>query len=380
MKVCYVTHMPNLTGASQSLLDLLRALEGSEVEPVVLLGRRGPLEDELEKRGVPFQVIRYANEIKRDRSRAHSLVKEALNVPAKRKVKAFFKAEGIDLVHNNSMLVGIGMECAKELNIPYIAHIREYVQEDLELELEHPEAQSRLVQQADGAIAVSEAVAKAGEKKYGAPKSGIRPIYDGIDIGRYLMAAEERQAPLSGPTIELLLAGRIAAGKGQLEAAKAVALLNEAEPGRYHLTIAGPVGTPSYAEELEAFVATLPDGQVDILPFIDDLRAQRAQTDIALLCSVSEAMGRVTIESMLAGCLVVGANGGATPELLADGRGVLYEPGNVEALAEAIRKTAAHSPSEVRAVVERGQQYSAETFAPEHYAEQILELYHEVLS
>ena len=60
MKVCYVTHMPNLTGASQSLLDLLRALEGSEVEPVVLLGRRGPLEDELEKRGVPFQVIRYA--------------------------------------------------------------------------------------------------------------------------------------------------------------------------------------------------------------------------------------------------------------------------------------------------------------------------------
>ena len=380
MKVCYVTHMPNLTGASQSLLDLLRCLEGTEVEPVVLLGRHGPLEEVLKERGIPYQVIRYANEIRREESNpARSVAKNALNLQAKRNVKAFFEAQDFDLVHNNSMLVGIGMECAKELHIPYIAHVREYVQEDLGLELEHPKAQSRRLQHADAAIAVSRAVAEAAKVKYGESKRGILPVYDGIEPERYLIRPEDRKRPLSGDTVELLLAGRIAPGKGQLDAAKAVALLNESGERQYHLTIAGPVGTPSYDEELHAFADRLPEGQVTILPFIDDLTAQRAQTDIALLCSVSEAMGRVTIESMLAGCLVVGADGGATPELLEKGRGMLYEPGNIESLADAIRSLSELSEAEVRAIVKRGQAFAKETFDLPQYADRILQIYREVL-
>lgn len=380
MKVCYVTHLPNLTGASQSLLDLLHALEGTEVEPVVLLGRHGPLEQELKERGVPFQVIRYANELKKDESRLHTLRKDALNVLAKRKVKAFLKAEGVELVHNNSMFVGIGMACANALGIPYIAHIRDYVEEDHGLQLEHQEAQSRLVQSAGAAIAVSKALAKAAEEKYGAPEGGITAIYDGVDVDRYYIAPEARKTPLSGKTTELLLAGRISPGKGQLEAAKAVAELNKEPNAHCHLTIVGSVGVPSYMEELESFVSGLPEGQVSILPFVEDLNALRAETDIALVCSSSEAMGRVTIESLLAGCLVVGADGGATPELLADDRGVLYEPGSVEALAEAIRRVSSMDPAEVRAVVERGQAFSKKEFGLEQYAEKVLQLYRELVS
>lgn len=380
MKVCYVTHLPNLTGASQSLLDLLRALEGTEVEPVVLLGRRGPLEQELKERGVPFQVIRYANELKKDESRLHTLRKDALNVLAKRKVKAFLKAGGVELVHNNSMFVGIGMACANALGIPYIAHIRDYVEEDHGLQLDHKEAQSRLVKSAGAAIAVSKALAKAAEEKYGAPEGGITAIYDGVDVDRYYIAPEARKTPLSGETTELLLAGRISPGKGQLEAAKAVAELNKEPNAHYHLTIVGSVGVPSYMEELESFVSGLPEGQVSILPFVEDLNALRAETDIALVCSSSEAMGRVTIESLLAGCLVVGADGGATPELLADGRGVLYEPGSVEALADAIRRVSSMDPAEVRAVVERGQAFSKKEFGLEQYAEKVLQLYRELVS
>ena len=380
MKVCYVTHLPNLTGASQSLLDLLRALEGTEVEPVVLLGRHGPLEQELEARGVPFQVIRYANELKKDNSKLHTLRKDALNAHAKGNVKAFLQSQGVELVHNNSMFVGIGMECAKELRIPYIAHIRDYVEEDHGLKLEHPAAQSKLVRSASAAIAVSKTLASAAEKKYGAPAGGIVPLYDGVDVDRYDIAPDARKAPLSGDTIEVLLAGRISPGKGQLDAAKAVAKVNEGSPRPFHLTIVGSVGVPSYMEELEAFVSTLPEGQVSILPFVDDLKALRAQTDIALVCSSSEAMGRVTIESLLAGCLVIGANGGATPELLAEGRGFLYEPGNIEALAGALRQVSQWDPAKVRAVVEQGQAFSKKEFGLEQYAEKVLQLYRELVS
>ena len=379
MKVCYVTHLPNLTGASQSLLDLLRALEGTEVEPVVLLNRHGPLEDELKARGVAYQVIRFASELRKEDSRLRTLRKDALNVHAKPQVKAFLQAQGIQLVHNNSMFSGLGMECAKELHIPYIAHIRDYVEEDHGLRLEHPKAQAERVQNANAAIAVSKTLAGVAEKKYGSPKTGILPLYDGVDVERYYIDPSKRKQPLSGSAVELLLAGRIAPGKGQLDAAKAVVKLNEKEP-KYHLTIVGSVGNETYAKELNAYVSDLPDGQVTIQSFADDLKLLRSQTDIALVCSSHEAMGRVTIESLLSGCLVVGANGGATPELLAGGRGLLYEPGDINCLAKAIEETANLSPAQVEETVSSGQTFAREEFALEKYAATILKLYHEVLS
>ncbi len=46
MKVCYVTHKPNLTGANRSLLDLLDGLDRDRYEPVVLVNRRGEVPTE----------------------------------------------------------------------------------------------------------------------------------------------------------------------------------------------------------------------------------------------------------------------------------------------------------------------------------------------
>lgn len=380
MKVCYVTHLPNLTGASQSLLDLLRAVEGTSVEPVVLLGRHGPLEEELKARGIPYKVIRYANELKKHSNVLHTARKDALNVLARRKIKTFFETEGIELVHNNSMFVGIGMECARDMGIPYIAHIRDYVEEDHGLKLEHPGAQSKRVRNASAAVAVSRALAKAAKEKYGEPATGIQAIYDAVDVDRYLIRLSERDLPLSHETVEVLLAGRIAPGKGQLDAAKAIAQLNRETGRHYHLTLVGSVGVDSYYKELASFVETLPEGEVTILPFADDLRSLRKQTDIALVCSVSEAMGRVTIESMLAGCLVVGANGGATPELLQQGRGELYEPGDIDDLCRAIRSVSEFTSSQIDSRVNSAQLFARRNFALKQYSEEILRLYREVLS
>ena len=369
MKVCYVTHLPNLTGANQSLLDLLRALEGSEVEPVVLLGRHGPLEDELKARGIRYRVIRFANELKKDDSRLHTLRKDLLNLWAKRNVKDFLTAEGVDLVHNNSMFVGIGMQASEELGIPYIAHIRDYVEEDHGLKLEHPKAQAVRVQNADAAIAVSRSLATVAASKYGTPKTGILPLYDGIDVDRFYLAPEERKTPCSGETVELLLAGRIQPGKGQLDAVNAVSLLEKEFPGKYRLTLVGTVGDEAYEKQLREAAEGAP---VTILPFVEDLKELRKNTDIALVCSTHEAMGRVTIESLLAGLPVIGANGGATPELLDEERGALYEAGNAEDLARAI------AAIDTKAVAS-AQTYAKERFGLKDYAAQVLNLYQEVV-
>lgn len=59
--------------------------------------------------------------------------------------------------------------------------------------------------------------------------------------------------------------------------------------------------------------------------------------DINLVCSRSEGLGRITIESMLAGCLTISAAAGATCEIIKDkDNGLLYQCGNFKVLANKI--------------------------------------------
>ncbi|MFT8592315.1 MAG: glycosyltransferase [Bifidobacterium sp.] len=60
--------------------------------------------------------------------------------------------------------------------------------------------------------------------------------------------------------------------------------------------------------------------------------------DIALVCSKCEAFGRVTIEAASAGCIVIGADTGATPEILSKIGGIKYILGSCEDLGEKIRE------------------------------------------
>ena len=59
--------------------------------------------------------------------------------------------------------------------------------------------------------------------------------------------------------------------------------------------------------------------------------------DILFVCSQNEAFGRTTVEGMMAGCLIVGADTAGTKELLEGGEnGYLYRCGDVENLANTI--------------------------------------------
>lgn len=50
----------------------------------------------------------------------------------------------------------------------------------------------------------------------------------------------------------------------------------------------------------------------------------RKKIDVELVCSRSEAFGRVTIESMMSSNPVIGANTGGTKELIIEGLTVIY--------------------------------------------------------
>lgn len=374
MKVCYVTHASNLTGASQSLLDILRGIKDSNVDPIVLIGRHGPLTDELKKLGVPYRYIPYVHDI-RNNNPIKNLIKRAVNRLAIWRVKRFFKKEHFDLVHNNSYLVRIGMDAAYQVKIPYICHIREMVWEGFHARLLSPKRQEFLLRNSRCAIAISDAVLQ----KYRpiAPNTNFRVLKDGIDINRYYHVHREI---LQDTTIRLLLAGRIEPTKGQLVAIQAIEQLNNKKGVDYHLTIVGNVGNPRYYSAIREYAES--KNLSSLIKFIDftDLNDLRQKSDIALVCSAAEGLGRVTVEGMLTGCLVIGAASGATPELITNGEtGLLFEPENSVDLATKIHYATTH-PAEMNTIAKQGQSYAKNNFDITAYCARLINIYHEILT
>ncbi|MBM7641760.1 glycosyltransferase family 4 protein [Streptococcus loxodontisalivarius] len=377
LRVAFVTHLPNLSGANQSLLDLLAGLqENQTVEPFVLLGRTGVLEEKLKELNVKYKVIRYGNLIQGDNSKWRTFSKNVLNQFAKFQIAKWLKEESIDLVHNNSYLVGIGMEAAKLAKIPYICHLRDFVWEDHGIKLENEARQEELLNQADAVIAVSHAV----EKKYAPLSERIRVIYDALDKEKYRISPDERAPLFSNEEVNLYIAGRIVPGKGQLDAVKAVELLNKRQERQFNLEIIGTATNQEYFDFIASYIEEkkLADF-VKLKEYSSDLRSLRLKSDIGLVCSHNEAMGRVTLENMLAGCLTIGANSGGTSELIQSDRyGYLYDPSNPCNLADKIEEAIA-DPEEASRRRDAAYQFVDESFNRQNYVKEIVALYEEAI-
>lgn len=373
MKVCYVTHLPNLTGSSQSLLDMIECVKKFDVEPYVLLGKKGPLEEELSKRGIKYKIIRYSTDIKEGYMK--TVLKKTINFFALPKIKNYFKKEKFDVIHNNSFLVSVGMKAALEAGIPYISHNREMVWEDHRITLTNEEESNTLFSKADARIYISDFV-KEKFTKLSSNKYFV--IRDAMDMERYLF---KHECYISDPNnVRILLAGRIAEGKGQLEAIKAVERINNSCDGfKVKLVIAGnPTKDLTYYNKITSYVAEKKLENIEFHKF-RDLREERKRCDIALVCSSNEALGRVTLESMLSGTITIGANAGATRELIKDGEnGFLYQCGNEKDLADKIVRVLNMSNDELTAISATAQAYVMENFKPEDYGNKIFNIYKEL--
>jgi glycosyltransferase involved in cell wall biosynthesis len=99
------------------------------------------------------------------------------------------------------------------------------------------------------------------------------------------------------------------------------------------------------------------------------------RADALLMCSEAEAMGRVTVEAMAAGVLVIGRRTGATPELIEDVKtGLLYD--DESSLTGAI-EWAVNNPNEVIRITNQAFETALRRFSREEYGSRVLDLYDE---
>ena len=159
--------------------------------------------------------------------------------------------------------------------------------------------------------------------------------------------------------------GRLDVGKGQRDALRALAQL----PPHVHWLFVGDNTTNNDADEHRLLRETARElgvtsrshfipGQPDVLPVYDAL-------DGFAMTSTAETIGTVTLEAMARRVPVIGTDAGGTSEILAEGRGLLYPPGDADALAESIQALTLTSPEAQASAIDQAHDY-VQSCRPQH--------------
>ncbi|HEB56198.1 MAG TPA: glycosyltransferase family 1 protein [Gammaproteobacteria bacterium] len=138
---------------------------------------------------------------------------------------------------------------------------------------------------------------------------------------------------------KVVLFGRIEHGKGQHLLVEAMAQLANRKLN-ISATFVGQVMNNDYFEKLKQSVKKYGlNERIAYLDFIDNPMAVMPCFDVVVLLTYCETFGLVLIEAMRAGVAVIGTNAGGVPEIIEHAKtGFLIEPGNSDALADALSR------------------------------------------
>lgn len=380
IRVLFIASYSGTSGANHSLVTLVKLLkEFFNVEPFVIIPNSGPIEVMLEEDNISYKIVKfYPWVISKNRinhiENAKWLLKKTINTLNEQRIKKILLEKNIELVHLNGSTISFGAKIGIENGIPVIWHIREFLEQDLNKEFWNKEESLKLLNRASSIITISNSVKNNLDKRI--DLDYVTTIYNGIDTDKY----EQLDSSLFvNKIITLTIAGRISPNKGQEEAIMAIKQLVLRGYKKILLQIVGSEGDDQYLSKLKNIVSE--NNLYEYVSFIDyvkDIEKMWAGTDIALVCSDAEAFGRVTIEASLANCVVVASNTGASPELLEDKFGYLYEKGNVTDLADKLQYILENTKKAIE-IANFGKENAVKHFSAMENAENIYNLYSNVL-
>lgn len=373
MNICYVLATSDLEGATRSLLDLLECSESKTFKSYIIIPNKNQkLENELKIRNIEYKYIKSCTE--HDTGFIKNFIKKIINTIACYRIKKFLLAKKINLVHNNSIISIVGMKAAKDLHIIYICHIREMAEKGLNISFIDKNKVIYYLNNAIFNIAISKNIEDTYKKVI---NNKIIQIYDGLKINNYYI---KNKRILDKKVYNLFLAGRITKNKGQFEAVKAINYIKKNTSYKVNLKIVGNVSDNIYYNDIVRFINDNNlEENIKLIPFAVDLKEERMDSDISLTCSYAEALGRVTIEGMLAGELVIGSNNYGTKELIKDGvNGLLYKTGDYKDLANKIIY-AIENKDIVRKIAVEGQKYAINNFDTEKQSRKVIEEYKKII-
>ncbi len=384
MKILFISDPGTIGGAAKALLELTITLKKMGIEPIVCTSVLDGLNNELDRRNIKNFACGHESAMnpkspykwKRPLKYPYECGKYYLSLPnAIKKIERQIELDDISIIHTNSARNDIGCILNKKYNIPHIIHIREFGQEDFDCRIFRPNYYSFISTYSTKLVAISNAVGNSWIKK-GIDPTKTMVIYDGVDIESIKVKKVYNN---SDKPLKMIIAGGVCEPKGQHIVIEAIGLLNKNILSDTYLDVAG-WPDPRYEDKLKKRITELQiQQQVRFLGTRNDLYDIYQSYDIGLTCSKSEGFGRVTAEYLYAGLAVIGANTGATPELIRENEtGLIFDYPNPKSLADCIEKL--YYDRELIEKIGEEAHLDAERFSAKRNASEILNLYNTVIS
>lgn len=369
MKILVFTPFSSMVGgANRSLLMVLNILkEKYHHDILVVIPEEGQLCVELETIGINWMTLQfnqisgiknlyYMNSLRLIRNNIYAII----DYLRARRFARSIRYLKFDVVYINDVAPYIGAFVARILKIPYVWHFRSLVQPSEKYIIGAKE----LFKRCNQIIAISYGMKSLLLQNKYMPKNKITMIHNGLPLEN---ASRSIQTRING--MHFVECGRIAPEKGHADAIKALGILKKQGIDDVFLHIVGAdlsnrkngysVFLRQLASELNVEKQVIYEGTRNDMPeFREEMNGE-------LMCAVAEPFGRVTLEGMRSGLVVIGSNSGGTPEIIIDGdTGLLYEQGDAEDLARKI-KMVYKEPQLALDLAEKAYEYSQSHFLPE---------------
>lgn len=364
------------SGAFLCLADLSVELSKHGITNVIVLPEYGNGEGILLNANIDFVYIPsrpWAKKIDKVYYISENMeMEQKVNDKAILEIETFIVQHQVKLVHNNTSYTYVGAVAAKNKNIPFVWHIRENIYEQ-GFEFIDYKKSIEFINQSAKIIAVSNFISGCYQEL---ETNNILVCYDGVKTDDYYSTQKQL---FKKDKIFITLVGSIAPVKNQRELIEVAYILKKRKI-KFIIQLVGN-GDKNYIEELKDTIKEYSlENEIIFAGRTDNVSLFYQEADIIVVCSKAEAFGRTTVEAQLAGCLVIGADVGATPELVEDGKtGFLYKHGNIEDFAEKIVYVL--NEQEIsKKIAMNGQRYAYRLYTKERNAKEIINLYEEILA
>ncbi|KAA6318758.1 N-acetyl-alpha-D-glucosaminyl L-malate synthase [termite gut metagenome] len=341
MKVLYITHYTQMYGANLSLIQLIIELIPRGIEPIVILPPlKGELFNELKRNNISYYTYRiYSWSGKKTiffLDYIKGILKCIITIINTFLLFRRLKYENISLIHTNSSVTYIGVYLKYWFKIPHIWHLREFGYKDYQLRYLYGQCFTSFIMNRGGDrfIAISQAI--ANHYSHFIDKNKIDIIYNGISDS---IIYEDISPIRRNQIFQICILGGITEGKNQLEVIKALYILKQRNIlQKICLNIVGSGSSNSYLNKITHFIKEkkLID-EVRFWGYQSNITQILINMDMAIVPSICEGFGRVTIEYMLHKVPVIASETGANSELIKSHEtGLLYSLEDESALAEAM--------------------------------------------
>ncbi len=377
LKILFISHEFSVGGSTMSLLSLVQGIkrcnEYNDIEVGILIPykRHSGAKSLFCKNNINCRQMWYRRDCKKvaEKYSLKDCIFDILNIIAIFRIYFYIKREGYNIVCSNSTAVDVGARAAKLAGIRHVYYVREFMELDHAIEYRNKERMKKLLENSACVIFISKAIEQYYMAKY--QLKCTAQFYNGFITQEYYAEHEI----LNRKKIFLIQVGTFQDGKGTINTIQLLHHLNESDFTDWEMEFVGE-GRKDYLNEMQNLITKYHlEQKITVNGFCTNIKEKLLKKDILIMNSKAEGFGRVTVEGMLTGCLVLGKNSGGTKEIITDKvNGVLFE--SEKDFVDAIEKVNDDRDT-YRRIAKSGQEYADKQFNYTNTAQNFMKVLHE---